>query len=47
MIPFIGPQVDVMAPDLGTNEQMMAWMMDTYSVTHGLYRARASSPASR
>ena len=36
MIPFIGPQVDVMAPDLGTNEQVMAWMMDTYSVHAGL-----------
>src|SRR6516162_9794200 len=35
MIPFIGPQVDVMAPDLGTNEQVMAWMMDTYSVYTG------------
>jgi glutamate dehydrogenase (NAD(P)+) len=35
MIPFIGPQVDVMAPDLGTNEQVMAWMMDTYSVHVG------------
>jgi glutamate dehydrogenase (NAD(P)+) len=35
MIPFIGPQVDVMAPDLGTNEQIMAWMMDTYSVHVG------------
>src|SRR5437773_4782964 len=35
MIPFIGPQVDVMAPDLGTNEQVMAWMMDTYSVHTG------------
>jgi glutamate dehydrogenase (NAD(P)+) len=35
MIPFIGPQVDVMAPDLGTNEQTMAWMMDTYSVHMG------------
>ncbi len=35
MIPFIGPQVDVMAPDLGTNEQTMAWMMDTYSVHIG------------
>jgi glutamate dehydrogenase (NAD(P)+) len=35
MIPFIGPQIDVMAPDLGTNEQIMAWMMDTYSVYAG------------
>ena len=35
MIPFIGPQIDVMAPDLGTNEQTMAWMMDTYSMQVG------------
>src|ERR1700753_4064856 len=35
MIPSIGPQVDVMAPDMGTNEQIMAWMMDTYSVHTG------------
>ncbi|SPE60712.1 Glutamate dehydrogenase [Verrucomicrobia bacterium] len=35
MISFIGPQVDVMAPDLGTNEQVMAWIMDTYSVHMG------------
>jgi glutamate dehydrogenase (NAD(P)+) len=35
MIPFIGPHVDVMAPDLGTNEQIMAWMMDTYSMHAG------------
>ena len=35
MIPFIGPQIDVMAPDLGTNEQIMAWMMDSYSMHAG------------
>jgi glutamate dehydrogenase (NAD(P)+) len=35
MIPAIGPQVDVMAPDLGTNEQVMAWMMDSYSMHMG------------
>ncbi|MDX2226311.1 MAG: Glu/Leu/Phe/Val dehydrogenase, partial [Verrucomicrobiae bacterium] len=35
MIPFIGPQIDIMAPDLGTNEQVMAWMMDTYSMHAG------------
>ncbi len=35
MIPFIGPQVDVMAPDMGTNEQVMAWLMDTYSMNIG------------
>ncbi len=31
MTPFIGTDIDVMAPDMGTNEQVMAWMMDTYS----------------
>jgi glutamate dehydrogenase (NAD(P)+) len=35
MIPFIGPQVDIMAPDVGTNEQTMAWMMDTFSTHMG------------
>ena len=35
MIPFISPHIDVMAPDLGTNEQTMAWMMDTYSMHQG------------
>lgn len=35
MIPFIGPQMDVMAPDVGTNEQTMAWVMDTYSMQIG------------
>ncbi len=31
MINILGPQVDIAAPDVGTNEQVMAWMMDTYS----------------
>lgn len=35
MIPFIGPEIDVMAPDMGTNEQIMAWMTDTYSTHTG------------
>ncbi len=35
LIPFIGPQIDIPAPDLGTNEQTMAWMMDTYSTHMG------------
>ena len=35
MIPFIGPHTDVMAPDMGTNEQVMAWFMDTYSMYQG------------
>ena len=35
MIPFVGPQIDVMAPDMGTNEQIMAWFMDTYSMYRG------------
>lgn len=35
IIPFIGPQMDIPAPDMGTNEQTMAWMMDTYSVHMG------------
>ena len=36
MIPFVGPQADVMAPDMGTNEQVMAWFMDTYSMYQGV-----------
>ena len=35
MIPFVGPHTDVIGPDMGTNEQVMAWFMDTYSVYQG------------
>jgi glutamate dehydrogenase (NAD(P)+) len=35
MLPIIGPKMDVMAPDLGTDEQTMAWIMDTYSMSIG------------
>jgi glutamate dehydrogenase (NAD(P)+) len=35
VMPVIGPDIDIPAPDLGTDEQTMAWMMDTYSMTQG------------
>src|SRR5438477_435280 len=35
LTPFIGPQEDIPAPDMATNEQTMAWMMDTYSMQKG------------
>jgi len=35
LVNFIGPQVDIPAPDVGTNEQVMAWLMDTYSIHAG------------
>ncbi|MBO9524457.1 MAG: Glu/Leu/Phe/Val dehydrogenase [Nocardioidaceae bacterium] len=33
--PLIGPERDIPAPDIGTDERTMAWMMDTYSVQQG------------
>ena len=35
ILPFIGPDRDVPAPDLGTDEQIMAWIMDTFSMNVG------------
>ncbi len=35
MMPVIGPQEDIPAPDMATDEQTMAWMMDTYSMQKG------------
>jgi glutamate dehydrogenase (NAD(P)+) len=32
---FLGPNTDIPAPDLGTNSQTMAWMMDAYGSIHG------------
>jgi glutamate dehydrogenase (NAD(P)+) len=31
----IGPDKDIPAPGVNTNEKVMAWMMDTYSIMHG------------
>ncbi len=33
--PFIGPERDIPAPDMGTNAKIMAWLMDTYSMNQG------------
>ena len=35
ILPLIGPEQDIPAPDIGTDENTMAWMMDTFSVSKG------------
>jgi glutamate dehydrogenase (NAD(P)+) len=35
LVPLISPTMDIPAPDMGTNPQVMAWIMDTYSMTMG------------
>ncbi len=35
ILPLIGPEQDIPAPDVYTNSQVMAWIMDTYSMTKG------------
>jgi len=35
LVPILGPDADIPAPDLGTNAQVMAWIMDTYSMARG------------
>jgi glutamate dehydrogenase (NAD(P)+) len=35
ILPIIGPEKDIPAPDIGTDEKTMAWIMDTYSVSVG------------
>ncbi|MFI7625256.1 Glu/Leu/Phe/Val dehydrogenase [Microbispora rosea] len=35
ILPLIGPEKDIPAPDVGTDEQTMAWIMDTYSANAG------------
>ncbi|OQZ02549.1 MAG: glutamate dehydrogenase [Candidatus Brocadia sp. UTAMX1] len=37
IMPIIGTEKDIPAPDVNTNEQVMAWMMDTYSINNGYY----------
>lgn len=35
IMPLIGPEQDIPAPDVGTNAAVMGWMMDTYSMLKG------------
>src|SRR5271157_1941778 len=46
IIDFIGPERDVPAPDVNTNEKVMAWIMDTYSM-HARHTVTAVGRASR
>lgn len=48
LVPLIGPEKDIPAPDVGTDEQTMAWIMDTYSAhtghtTHGVVTGKPLS----
>lgn len=48
IINVIGPEKDIPAPDLGTNEQVMAWLMDTYSqhIGHAVHAVVTGKPPS-
>ncbi|MDR0636067.1 MAG: Glu/Leu/Phe/Val dehydrogenase [Treponema sp.] len=35
ILPIIGPEKDILAPDVNTNAEIMGWIMDTYSMLHG------------
>lgn len=35
LYPIVGPQIDIPAPDVNTNDEVMAWFMDTYSTLNG------------
>ncbi len=35
ILPLIGPERDIPAPDMNTNEEVMSWIMDTYSMNQG------------
>lgn len=37
IMPLIGPEIDIPAPDMGTNERTMAWIMDTFSARSGKF----------
>jgi glutamate dehydrogenase (NAD(P)+) len=43
IMPLIGPERDIPAPDIGTDEQVMAWMMDTFSVNSGYTQLGATT----